>query len=96
MARFRFTLYVAGSGSRPQATQCELRRLCAQRLSDGEYEIVVIDVLAAVDQADAARIIVTPTVRRTHPLPAVQIIGAISSTEFANALGLPPEPQNGA
>lgn len=97
MARFRFSLYVAGSGPRPEATVRELRRLCAQRLSDGEYEIVVIDVLSAIDQADAARILVTPTVRRTHPLPAVQVIGGISaSTEFANAIGLPPEQQNWA
>jgi hypothetical protein len=54
-------------------------------------------VLAAIDQADAARILVTPTVRRTHPLPAVQVIGGISaSTKFADAIGLPPEQQNGA
>jgi circadian clock protein KaiB len=94
---FRFTLYVAGSGPRPQATQHEFRQLCAQRLSEGEYEIVVIDVLAAIDQADAARILVTPTIVRTHPPPVLQVIGAISaSSALADAIGLPREHRNGA
>jgi circadian clock protein KaiB len=96
MARFRFNLYVAGSGPRPEAAQREFRQLCAQRLSDDEYEITVIDVLTAIDQADADRIIVTPTVMRTHPPPVVQVIGVSASTKLADAIGLPPEHRNGA
>jgi hypothetical protein len=47
-------------------------------------------VLAALAEADAARILVTPTIVRTEPLPIVRVIGDLSATiKVAQALGLP-------
>jgi circadian clock protein KaiB len=43
-----------------------------------------------VGEADAARILVTPTVIRTEPTPVLRVIGDLSATaELARALGLP-------
>lgn len=96
MTRFRLTLYVAGSGPRAEAAQRDLSRLCEQRLPSGEYEIEVVDVLAAVEQADAARILVTPTVVRTHPLPVVRVVGDLSASDrLAHAVGLPATRERG-
>lgn len=91
MTPYRFTLYLAGDGLRSRAAKGALRRLCERRLPPDGYEITVIDVLAAVEQADTARILVTPTIVRTHPLPVVRVIGDLSvSDRLAEAVGLPP------
>jgi circadian clock protein KaiB len=67
-----------------------LRRLCEERLSAGEYDIRVIDVAEAVEEAEAARILVTPTVVRTRPEPVVRVLGDLAATaKIADALGLP-------
>jgi circadian clock protein KaiB len=67
-----------------------LRRLCEERLSAGEYDISVIDVAEAVEEAEAARILVTPTVVRTRPEPVVRVLGDLAATaKIADALGLP-------
>jgi len=67
-----------------------LRRLCEERLSAAEYDIRVIDVAEAVEEAEAARILVTPTVVRTRPEPVVRVLGDLAATaKIADALGLP-------
>jgi circadian clock protein KaiB len=89
-AVFRLTLYVAGTASHAAAAEDHLHRLCAERLAPNDYEITVVDVLEAVGEADAARILVTPTVVRTEPAPVLRVIGDLSATaELARALGLP-------
>ena len=88
--QFQFTLYVAGAGPRSATAAQHLRRLCAGCLASGEYEITVIDVLQAPAEADADRVLVTPTVVRTRPLPVVRVMGDLSATtKIADALGLP-------
>jgi len=97
MPEFRFTLYLAGTGPRSEAAERSFRRLCARGLPPSGYEITVVDVLDAIEEAEAARILVTPTVVRTHPLPTVRVMGDVSGTsELAAALGLPDEHEGGA
>lgn len=89
-AAYCFTLYVAGPGLRASNAERYLRRVCDQCLGTEDFDIRVVDVLRAVEEADAARILVTPTVVRTKPLPAVRVIGDLAATaEVAAALGLP-------
>jgi circadian clock protein KaiB len=89
-AVFRLTLYVAGTAAHAATTEDHLRRICADRLAPDDCEITVVDVLEAVGEADAARILVTPTVIRTEPAPVLRVIGDLSATaELARALGLP-------
>jgi circadian clock protein KaiB len=97
MIDYRFTLYLAGPGRQSLRAQHDLRRLCEQRLTHDEYEIEVVDVLDDIRAADGARILVTPTIVRSRPLPAVRVMGGVSvSDELADALGLPNDAQRGA
>lgn len=87
---FRFTLYVSGAGPASITGEAHFRRLCEERLDQGTYEITVVDVLADVARSDADRILVTPTVVRTEPLPEVRVIGDLSATlKMAEVLGFP-------
>ena len=88
--RFRLTLYIAGEGARSATAEGDLRQLCEDRLEADEFEIAVVDVLAAVSEADSARILVTPTVVRSNPLPVVRVMGDLAAADqIADALGLP-------
>lgn len=96
MTQFRFTLYLAGSGARSADSERQFRSLCAQRLAANGYEITVVDVLDAIEEADAARILVTPTVVRTHPLPVRRVMGDVSASDaLADAIGLPGDHERG-
>lgn len=87
---FRLTLYIVGGGARSATAEDDLRRLCANRLGKDEFEIEVVDVMSAMSDADSARILVTPTVVRTDPLPIVRVMGDLGAADqIADALGLP-------
>lgn len=87
---FQLTLYIVGGGVRSATAEDDLRRLCEDRLDTDEFEIEVIDVMAAMSEADSARILVTPTVVRTDPLPLVRVMGDLGAADqIADALGLP-------
>jgi circadian clock protein KaiB len=87
---YQFTLYLAGTSPRSGAALENFRRLCDERLQVDGYDITVVDVLSALDDVEAARILVTPTIIRTHPLPTIRVIGDLSATrKLADALGMP-------
>lgn len=88
-AEYQFTLYVSGTSAVSAAAKQSLDRLCAEHLPAGAYAITSVDVLEALDEADAARILVTPTLVRTQPPPVLRVVGDLSGTSrLAEALGL--------
>ena len=89
---YRFVLYVAGRTSRSERAVESFRRLCEQRLGAGGFDLRIVDVLKDTGAAEAARIIVAPTVVRTHPAPVVRVIGDLTATaKLAAALDLPAD-----
>lgn len=89
---YRFVLYVAGRTSRSERAAESLRRLCEERLGPDGYDVRVVDVLEAAEDAEAARIIVAPTVVRTHPGPVLRVIGDLTAAaKLADALDLPAD-----
>ncbi len=87
---YRFILFVTGRTRRSERASINLRRLCAERLPDHSYEIDIVDVLDHPGQAETERVIATPTVIRTAPLPRRRVIGDLSIAEqAAHALDLP-------
>lgn len=87
---YQFTLYVSGTSAVSAAARRNLDHLCAEHLPAGAYAITSVDVLEALDEADAARILVTPTLIRTQPPPVLRVIGDLADTSLlAEALGLP-------
>ncbi len=73
-------LYVTGQTPRSRAAIENLRRICEEEL-DGEYQMIVIDVLERPQLAEDEKILATPTVIKELPPPIRRIIGDLSDTE---------------
>lgn len=70
-------LFITGQTSRSERAANNLREICKRALADGcDFEI--IDVLARPAAAEAARVVVTPTLIREMPPPCRRIIGDLS------------------
>ena len=91
MSVIRFTLYIAGRTRRSETAIANLRRLGDEHLG-GEYELRVIDALVDPAAAEAERVLATPTVIRTHPLPLRRVTGDLSDPrQVLSGLALPLE-----
>jgi len=89
LTTYCFCLYVAGRTERSQVAEANLRALCESR-APGSYNLEVIDAAERPDSAEEQRILATPTVIRTAPLPQRRVIGDLSDhRRAALALGLP-------
>lgn len=88
MPNYILHLYVTGQSPRSRHAAANLRRICEHHLH-ASYELVLIDVLARPDLAEAAHILATPTTVRVAPLPAYRVIGDLSdSSKVMMTLGL--------
>lgn len=75
-----FRLYIAGEAPNSVLALRNLKALCQKCYGDN-YSIEVVDVLLSHERAWADGVIVTPTMVRLSPLPAVQIVGNLSDTD---------------
>ena len=73
-------LYITGLTPRSERAIANLRRLCEERLN-GQYELVIIDVLERPQLAEDEHILVTPTLIKPLPLPPRRVIGDLSDVE---------------
>ena len=102
LSRYLLRLFVTGASSRTGTAIANLRRICEQELG-GQYELEIIDVLENPDMAEDEKILATPTLIKTLPLPLRRVIGDMSDTgkvllglevytkiEDGNAGGSPP------
>lgn len=80
MPALRLELYVAGHSSNSEAAIANLRRLCAEDLA-GRCELEIFDILETPEAAEAANILVTPTLIRRAPLPIRRILGDLSDRQ---------------
>lgn len=67
-----------------------MNRICQQELA-GRYELEIIDVLEFPNLAEDERILATPTLIKSLPLPLRRVIGDLSDKEKV-LLGLEVEP----
>ena len=87
MTGARFRLYIVGTSVTSLAALRSVRSLCEELGAGSDLE--VIDVLEHPEQADADRIVATPTLIRLAPLPARRVIGNLSDrTAVLDSLGL--------
>lgn len=82
---------MTGASSRTGTAIANLRRICEQEL-EGQYELEIIDVLEFPELAEDEKILATPTLIKSLPLPLRRVIGDLSNTEKV-LLGLEVEPQ---
>lgn len=80
MSQYKFKLYITGDTLNSTRARAALRRLLEEGLIDPQ-DLIIIDVLAEPEQAEKDRIIATPTLIRTEPLPERRVIGDLSDLE---------------
>ena len=69
---------MTGASSRTGVAIANLRRICEQELA-GQYELEIIDVLEFPDLAEDEKILATPTLIKSLPLPLRRVIGDLYS-----------------
>ncbi|MBB4639304.1 circadian clock KaiB family protein [Longimicrobium terrae] len=86
----RLVLYVAGDTPRTRSARDTLAWMQGGGVRE-PVEAEIVDVLDQPDRADAARVLLTPTLVREHPLPARRVVGDLGAgRRVAEALGLSP------
>jgi circadian clock protein KaiB len=80
MARFRFTLYVAGESHRSRQAAVNLRKICEERLG-GRCELSIVDVTRDPERAESARILTTPTLVKESPGLPRRVTGDLTNPE---------------
>jgi circadian clock protein KaiB len=89
VSTYQFTLFIAGESPRSTRAVENLRGL-AERSLEGDFELIVVDVVQDPDEAEAMQIMATPTVIKRLPEPVRRVTGDLSDLEaVALALGLP-------
>jgi circadian clock protein KaiB len=89
VSTYQFTLFIAGESPRSTRAVENLRGL-AERNLEGDFELIVVDVVQDPDEAEAMQIMATPTVIKRLPEPVRRVTGDLSDLEaVALALGLP-------
>ena len=73
-------LFVTSASSRTGTAIANLRRICEQELA-GQYDLEIIDVLEFPDLAEDEKILATPTLIKSLPLPLRRVIGDLSDKE---------------
>lgn len=81
MNRYMLKLYIAGHTPRSQNAIINLRRICDEMFPQGAYELMIIDVLEQPEQAEAAKILATPTLIKEIPPPVRRIIGDLADRD---------------
>ncbi len=90
MNKVLLKLYVTGQTPKSERAIANMRRICEQEL-EGQYELVIIDVLERPQLAEDEKILATPTLTKELPLPLRRIIGDLSETDKV-LLGLDIQP----
>jgi len=94
LSKYLLRLFVTGASSRTGTAIANLRRICEQEL-EGQYDLEIIDVLQFPDLAEDEKILATPTLIKSLPLPLRRVIGDLSDKEKV-LLGLEVYRQRGA
>lgn len=80
MNKYILRLYITGQTPKSERAIENLRRICEEEL-DGQYQMVIIDVLERPQLAEDEKILATPTLIKELPPPLRRIIGDLSDTE---------------
>ena len=91
LSKYLLRLFVTGASSRTSTAISNLKRICEQELQ-GQYDLEIIDVLEHPDVAEDEKILATPTLIKSLPLPLRRVIGDLSDKEKV-LLGLEVHPQ---
>lgn len=71
---------MTGASTRSGTAIANLQRICDEELK-GQYDLEIIDVLEFPDLAEDEKILATPTLIKTLPLPLRRVIGDLSDKD---------------
>ncbi|MEZ5583741.1 MAG: circadian clock KaiB family protein [Candidatus Competibacteraceae bacterium] len=71
---------MTGKSPRTDRAIANMKRICERELN-GQYNLIIIDVLEQPEQAEQAKIIATPTLIKELPPPLRRVIGDLSDKE---------------
>jgi circadian clock protein KaiB len=80
MNKILLKLYITGQTPKSERAIANIHRICDQELQ-GEYELVIVDVLEQPKLAEDKKILATPTLIKELPLPISRVIGDLADTE---------------
>jgi circadian clock protein KaiB len=80
LSKYLLRLFVTGASLRAETAISNLQRICEQEL-EGQYDLEIIDVLEFPELAEDEKILATPTLIKSLPLPLRRVIGDLSDTE---------------
>jgi circadian clock protein KaiB len=87
ISALKLRLYIAGNAPNSVRAIANLKAFCADALFDG-HEIEIVDLLKDPSRALADGIVVTPTLLKLSPAPALRVIGNLSDTsKLMHSLG---------
>ena len=78
-AALSLRLYVAGNAPNSVRAIANARRICDEHFATG-HRLEIVDLLEFPLRALADDIVVTPTLLKLRPLPALRVIGDLSDT----------------
>jgi circadian clock protein KaiB len=86
-------LYITGATPRSARAVESVRRICEEHFA-GHYELTVIDLYQAPEEAARQQILAAPTLIKELPLPVRRLIGDLSNTDrVLLALDHLPQPE---
>ena len=91
LSKYLLRLFVTGASPRTGIAIANLKRICEQEL-EGLYDLEIIDVLENPEMAEDERILATPTLIKSLPLPLRRVIGDLSDKDKV-LLGLEVQPK---
>ena len=83
-------LYITGHTPKSERAIANMQSICQNELQ-GQYKLVIIDVLERPQLAEDEKILATPTLIKALPPPLARVIGDLSDTEKV-LIGLNMEP----
>jgi circadian clock protein KaiB len=90
MTSVTLKLYITGHTPKSERAIANMQSICKNEL-EGQYELIIIDVLERPQLAEDEKIMVTPTLIKVLPPPLTRVIGDLSDTEKV-LIGLNVEP----
>ena len=83
MVLMRLTLYLSGGAADSSRSAAALRNIerLAKRIEPHTFDLRVVDVLKSPEVAEARKILATPTLERSLPLPSRRFIGDLSDID---------------
>ena len=91
MKEYSLKLFISGDSLYGQNARGNLQRLCDEMFDDN-YELLIIDVIAEPDKAEAEKILATPTLICLHHGNSRRVIGDLSDLQMvATVLGIIPK-----